>query len=95
MNNYKEKDKGISAYLLLCKDLRFEGTEPEGDVLYFLFSPNELARQQAELYIAKRTDPIQPKDYAEANQTINDLIWRWRKSRDGSNGGMNYGRYNK
>lgn len=89
MENYREKDKSIAAFLLTCKNLKFQGTWPDGEVLFFLFSPEAKAKRQAELFFAKQAKPIQPKDYAEAQQTITDLIWRWRKAKDG---GIYYGR---
>jgi len=89
MEKYSEKDKSIAAFLLICKNLKFQGTQPNGEVLLFLFSPANEAKRQAELFYAKQAEPIQPKDYAEAQQTIIDLIWRWRKSKDG---GIYYGR---
>ena len=90
MNDYyREKDKTVSAYLLICKDIRFEGTSPVGEILYFNFSPKERAKKHAEQFISKQATLIQPKEYAEASQTITDLIWRWRHSRDGGNYGRN------
>lgn len=89
MNDFKEKSKDVVAYLLICEDIKFQGTRPEGDVLYFIFTPTDKAQHYADQFLAKQTEPIQPKDYAEAQQTVTDLIWRWRKSRD-VNGG-NYG----
>lgn len=90
MKNYREKDKNIAAFLLLCKDISFEGTEASGDTLYFTFTPLEKATRQVELYMAKQAEPVQPKECAESHQTILDLIWRWRKSRDG---GSNYEKF--
>ena len=87
MKYYKEKDKDIAAFFLICKNLKFQGTEPVDDILYFLFSPLEKAEQLANLFLAKQTDPVQPKDYAEAQETITELIWKWRKQRDLRNGG--------
>ena len=82
MNDFKEKSKDIVAYLLTCEDIKFQGTQPEGDVLYFIFPPADKAQRYADQFLAKQTEPIQPKDYAEAQQTVTDLIWRWRKQRD-------------
>lgn len=83
MNEYQESDKSIIAFLLTRKDVQFLGTSPLGNVLYFRFQPPELAKKLSELFYAKQVEPIQPKDYAEAQQTVTDIIWRWRKSRDG------------
>lgn len=91
MENYKEKDKNIAAFLLLCKKIKFLGTEADFNTLYFIFTPIAEASRLVELYISKQAKPVQPKDLAEANETILDLIWRWRKSRDG---GQSYGKEN-
>lgn len=91
MENYKEKDRFIAAFLLTLKNIKFQGVEPVGDILYFLFSPEKDASKQASLFFARQAEPVQPKDYAEAQQTVINLIWRWRKQRD-ENGGNNYGR---
>lgn len=82
MNNYKEKDKNIAAALLLCKDLKFEGSAPDGEILAFEFSPYELARKKVDLYISKRMEPIQPKDFSEALASVMDMIFRFRNSRN-------------
>lgn len=83
---YQEIDKKTAAYLLLCSDLVFEGTNPSGDLLIFEFSPEEVARRRSEQYISRKAEPIQPKDYAEAEETITNLIWKWRKEKDLANG---------
>jgi len=93
MENYREKDKNIAAFLLLCEEIKFLGTHPEFNTLYFIFTPSDKASRLVDLYIAKQAPLIQPKDFAEASETILDLIWRWRKSRDG-NGGQGYGKEN-
>lgn len=88
MEIHREKDKSIAAYLLISKDVKFLGTEGAGDVLYFKFSPADIAYARAEQFLAKQADLVQPKDFADASTTVIDLIWRWRKEKDVKNGGM-------
>lgn len=82
MDKYLEQDKPTVAYLFTRKDLTFIGTQAQGDVLYFIFSPKNLASNYAQLFLTKRAELIQPKDFADAQRTIVDIIWKWRKSRD-------------
>ena len=91
MKDYEEKDKGIATYLMTRKDVRFEGTEAVGDLLYFKFSPFDLAQKYADQYQALKAEPVQPKAFADAALIIKNMIWKWRNGKD-VNGG-NYDGY--
>ena len=82
MDEHKENSKEIAAYLLLCDDLTFEGTEGRGDILYFIFTPSSKAKAYADKYILGSCKPIQPKSYSDSQQRITEIIWRWRKQKD-------------
>ena len=81
-DKYKSRDKGIAAFLLTLKDITYEGCEGEDEILFFLFSPNDLASKYATQYLTKSCNPIQPKDFYEASETITNFIWDWRHKKD-------------
>lgn len=84
---YFEQDKNTIAFLLLCKDISFEGTQSQGETLKFIFSPADKARNHAEKYQLGNCAPIQPKDFAVSQERVMDLIYQWKRQRNEMGGG--------
>ena len=78
---HKESDKYISAYLLGCPEVRFEGTESDGQTLLFLFSDPDKCKVLISRYVALQTEAIQPKKLFDSLEACNQLIWKHRNER--------------
>jgi len=79
MNDYYEtKDKQIAPFLLTQPDISFIGTEVDGPILYFKFSPLDKCQQLVNDFIARKAPLIQPKDLLDALESYWDQVFQMK-----------------
>lgn len=75
MEKHKERDKNLASYLLTQTDLTYNGTETdERGIVYFIFSPADLAEKHISAYFAKSCPAIQPKILFDSQKEVLDAI---------------------
>ncbi len=78
---FETKDKQLTPYLFTRRDIQYHGTRLYGDSIYFLFSPKNKAQDLANLFVSRKTDPVQPKDLLEAVETYRDVVFEMKEKR--------------
>lgn len=80
-NLFETKDKQLTPFLLTRPELQYHGTRLIGSSIYFLFSPPEVAQQLANDFVARKADPVQPKDLLDAVETYRDIVFGMKEKR--------------
>lgn len=85
-NTYETKDKQVAPYLLILPEINFIGTRKEGQIIYFIFSPQDKCIDLVNRFSSKSAPLVQPKDLLDAVETFRDRVFEMKDKND-------YGRY--
>ncbi len=75
---FNTSDKGLTAFLLLCKGIKYLGQESDRGILLFRFSPYELSEQKKTEYETSNQLLVQPLQYFEKIRLVTRWIGEWR-----------------
>ena len=88
MNEYFEtKDKQITPYLLTRRDIAFHGTIMHGPIIFFRFTPYEVASAAVNQFVSRQADPVEPKTLLDAVESYRDIVFQMKEKRN------NYGNH--
>jgi hypothetical protein len=76
---FKTRDKGLTAYLLLCEGIEYLGQESDGRLLFFKFTPSELAEKRKIEYETSNQFLVQPFQYFEKLRLVTRMVGEWRE----------------
>ncbi len=83
MNEYFEtKDKQITPYLLTRQDIEFHGIVMHGPMIFFRFTPHEVASAAANQFISRQANPVEPKTLLDAVESYRDIVFQMKEKRN-------------
>ncbi|OGG12066.1 hypothetical protein A3J20_05375 [Candidatus Gottesmanbacteria bacterium RIFCSPLOWO2_02_FULL_42_29] len=74
-NYYRTRDLSISSFLISTGRVILSGTEKQGKEIYFLFSPQDIAKELTDLYWSDQAPSIQPRQLFQSLRSLKDLIF--------------------
>lgn len=78
---YETKDKQITPFLLVQPEIKFLGTNLEGSILYFKFTPFDKCQQLINDFACRKAPLVQPKDLLDAVETFRDMVFEMKEKR--------------
>lgn len=75
---YECRDKNISPFLLIQKEITFLGTRVDNSIVYFQFSPKDKCEELVNQFSSRKAPLVQAKDLLDAVETYRDRVFEMK-----------------